>query len=388
MAREPTSRVRVAVVLDAAPPWSKGGRERRVAELLPRLVAEGLAVTLYTMRWWDEPPTGPVAHVAICPRLPLYRNGRRSILHGVAFAIASLQLLVRPFDVIVADHMPYLQLFPLRVIAWIRRVALVAEWHESWDAAYWRSYLGPLGAVGAALERAAERLPDLIVADSEALARGLATRGVAPSRLTAVSNAVDRGAASVVEPAADAFDVLVVARLIEHKRVDVALAAFALLRARVPAPRMGVIGVGPDRAALEALAHRGGAGERIHFLGAVESDASTWALMRGARVVVATSEREGFGLTVAESLALGTPVVTVDCTGNEAMRLVEDGTTGSVVGCGDATAVAAAIDSWLDRDADPDRLRAAFWARHADLDWDANAKRYAAVLTALARRHP
>jgi hypothetical protein len=101
-------RVRVAVVLDTAPPWSKGGRERPYAELLPRLAASDLSICMHTMRWWDKRPTGPVSHVAICPRLAVHRHGRRSILHGVVFAIGTLQLLVRGFDVIVADHMPYL----------------------------------------------------------------------------------------------------------------------------------------------------------------------------------------------------------------------------------------------------------------------------------------
>jgi glycosyltransferase involved in cell wall biosynthesis len=386
MARDPTSRVRLAVVLDTAPPWSKGGRERRYAELLPRLAAQDLSICLYTMRWWDERPTGAISYAAICPRLPLYRNGRRSILHGVVFAIGTLQLVFRGLDVIVADHMPYLQLFPLRVVAWIRRVPLVAEWHESWDAEYWRAYLGPLGVLGALIERAAERTPDLIVTDSESLARELGRNGVTASRLEVISNAVDRSTAQQTEPSPDAPEVLVVGRLIEHKRVDLALEAFARLRARTPAPRLGIIGVGPVRERLEQLARRLGVQAQVHFYGSVDDDAATWALMRGAVVLVATSEREGFGLTVAESLALGTPVVTVDCDGNEARRLVEPESTGSVVPCGDAAAVTAAIDAWIDRRDDHRALSDRFWAWHADLDWDENAARYASVLKALATR--
>jgi glycosyltransferase involved in cell wall biosynthesis len=101
---------------------------------------------------------------------------------------------------------------------------------------------------------------------------------------------------------------------------------------------------------------------------------------------VATSEREGFGLTVAESLALGTPVVTVACDGNEAKRLVESGSTGAVVPCGDATALATAIDVWIDRNADPAVVSAAFWQHHADLDWDLGAARYASMLRTLVTR--
>ena len=387
MAREPTARVRVAVVLDTAPPWSKGGRERRYAEMLPRLAAQDLSICLYTMRWWDERPVGgAISYAAICPRLPLYRDGRRSILHGVLFAIGTLQLAFRGLDVIVADHMPYLQLFPLRAVAWIRRVPLVAEWHESWDAAYWREYLGPLGVIGATIERAAERTPDVIVAISAGLANELGAHGVADTKLVVISNAVDRSATARVEAAIDAPEVLVVGRLVEHKRVDVALGAFARLTQRSPAPRLGIVGVGPDRHRLEDLARTLGVDARVRFFGTVDGDGATWALMRGATVLVAVSEREGFGLTVAESLALGTPVVTVDCDGNEARRLVEHESTGAVVRCGDVAAVSAAIDVWLDRRVDHRELSERFWERHADLDWDVNAASYASVLKTLAKR--
>jgi glycosyltransferase involved in cell wall biosynthesis len=354
--------------------------------MLPRLAAKDLSICLYTMRWWDEEPTGDIAYAAICPRLPLYRNGRRSILHGVVFAIATLRLAFRGFDVIVADHMPYLQLFPLRLVAWIRRVPLVVEWHESWSAEYWREYLGPLGALGTLVERTAERLPDVIVAVSGALGLELGANGVASSRLEVISNAVDRTAANRIEPASDAPEVLVVGRLIEHKRVDLTLEAFAQLRERTPAPRMGIVGAGPELDRLVELAQRLGIEDRVHFFGSVADDASTWALMRGAHVLVATSEREGFGLTVAESLALGTPVVTVDCDGNEARHLVEPGETGTVAPCGDAAAVATGIDDWLDRQVDRGSVSAGFWAAHADLDWDVSAAHYAAVLKALAAR--
>lgn len=376
---------RVAVVLDTAPPWSKGGRERRYTELLKQFEAASLDVTVYTMRWWDRRPTGRVSYVAITPLLPLYRNGRRSILPGVVFALGTLRLLLRRYDVILADHMPYLQLFPLRLVAWVRRVPLVAEWHESWSAEYWREYLGPLGRLGSAIERASERLPDLIVPVAPSLVRELRGHGVADRRLVLMSNGVDRETASSVRPDDAAPEVLFVGRLLAHKRPDLALEGFARLAPRPEPPRMGLVGVGPERERLSALAERLGVASRVTFYGTVDDDLETWALLRGARVLVSTSEREGFGLTVAESLALGTPVVTVDCEGNEARHLVSDGLTGSLVACGDADAVARAVDGWLDRSASHDEVRAAFWGAHPDLDWSVTAAGYAQLLVDLAR---
>jgi hypothetical protein len=82
------------------------------------------------------------------------------------FAACCLRLLFARFDVIEADHMPYLQLFPLRIVASLRRKRLVVTWHECWGPDYWRSYLGHPGRVGWLIESAAMRLPDSIIAAS------------------------------------------------------------------------------------------------------------------------------------------------------------------------------------------------------------------------------
>ena len=113
---------RVAVVEDAVGPWSKGGRETRYAALLPRLARRGLDVEVFTMRWWSDPPDGDVRYTAISPLVPMYRGERRSILQATLFALSSLRLLRRDFDVILADQIPILHLFSLRMVARIKRV--------------------------------------------------------------------------------------------------------------------------------------------------------------------------------------------------------------------------------------------------------------------------
>lgn len=376
-------RVRVAVVIDTAPPWSKGGRERRYAELLARVSGE-LDVTVYTMRWWDgRPPRGPIRYVAVCPRVALYRHGRRSILQGVLFALGTLRVAFGRFDVLYADHMPYLQLFPLRLVAWLRRAPLVAEWHEHWSTAYWREYLGAAGVVASAVQRVSQRLPDRIVPVSDALADELADAGVDRHRMRVIPNGVDRRGLDGVVAAGDAPDVLVVGRLLEHKRPDLALRAFAAVHARRDGVRLGIVGDGPLRGDLERQADELGVAGNVEFYGRIEEDQRVSELVRGTRVLLSLSEREGFGLIVAESLALGTPVVTVDAPDNHAARLVEDDRTGTVVPTGDVDAATRAVERWLDRDV-RDGVRDTFWTGHPELDWDASADAYVQLITSAA----
>ena len=376
--------LRLAAVSDAVYPWHRGGKELRYHELLGRLPERGVEVDLYTMRWWDgDAPAAPVRHHAISPRLQMYRDGRRTIGQGVRFALATLRLLRAPRpDVFEADHMPYLQLFPLAVVCRLRRVPLVVTWHEVWGGAYWRRYMGRAGGtVAAVVERLSLRLPHRIVAVSEPTAARLRELGVPAERLVVIEAGIRREAIRAQPPADGAPDVLSLGRLIGHKRTDLAIRAIALL----PGVCLGVVGSGEEREALEALAASLGVADRVAFLGAVATDEEVYALLRGARVLAAPTEREGFGIAVAEALSAGLPVVTSDHPDNAARVLVEPGVTGDVVAAGDEAALAAALARWLDRaDGRADR-EARFDATLAHLAWDATADRYAALLHEVAR---
>ena len=99
--------------------------------------------------------------------------------------------------------------------------------------------------------------------------------------------------------------VLAVGRLMAEKGFDVLIEAVALM-APTERPEVVIVGDGPDRALLEALALRRG----VHatFARSVSpSEMGDW--YRRARLVCVPSRREGFGMVVAEALCAGRPVV-------------------------------------------------------------------------------
>ena len=112
-------------------------------------------------------------------------------------------------------------------------------------------------------------------------------------------------------PCADGtLDILHVGSTIPRKRIDVLLETFAAVRRRHPAARLLRVG-GPLTAGQVQQA------ERLGVAGAIVSlpflDRRTLAAVyRRAVLVLQPSEREGFGLPVAEALACGTPVVASD----------------------------------------------------------------------------
>ena len=134
-----------------------------------------------------------------------------------------------------------------------------------------------------------------------------------------------------------------------------------------------MIGRGTARRGLETLAGDLGLTSRTRFTGFVE-DAERDALVAGSRACAFPSEKEGWGLTVIEANALGTPVVARDAPGLR--DSVRDDETGWLVENPDGGG-GREVDLWteaLDRALAEDaraiarRRRAIAWSRY--FDWD------------------
>jgi glycosyltransferase involved in cell wall biosynthesis len=168
-----------------------------------------------------------------------------------------------------------------------------------------------------------------------------------------------------------------VGRLEPYKRVDVMLAAAAQLRQRFGDLELIVIGRGSDRPRLERLAAEHGLADRTRFVGFVD-DAERDRLLGAARVCVCPSMKEGWGLTVIESNALGTPVVATNAPGLR--DSVIDEKTGFLVAEGDVAAFARRIGQILSNDRLADELSEAAldWSRK--FDWDRAADEMADAL--------
>jgi glycosyltransferase involved in cell wall biosynthesis len=379
------------VVSDALYPWHQGGKEIRYFRLLRGLPKCGFDVSVYSMKWWDADPeveiydSGSLAYIGICPQVPLYTNHRRSFAQALLFAFSTLRLLTRKFDVIEADQMPYLQLLPLRIVSWMKRVPLIVTWHEVWGRQTWNSYLGPLASVAATIEKVSVRLPHSIIAVSEGTAAKLMAMGANNDSVHIVPNSIPLDELSSCAASVSAPELLFVGRLIEHKKADLAIEATAILVGRGHDVRLGIVGVGPEESRLRAQVSELDIEDRVTFFPTFESQRELWSMVRGSRVLLAPSVREGFGLIVAESLALGTPVVCARHADNESASLIGP-STGSLVDPFSAQSLAVATERWLkDPSLRTDRV-AAFIGEHHELTDEAMVSSYAAIIREVSRK--
>lgn len=137
--------------------------------------------------------------------------------------------------------------------------------------------------------------------------------------------------------AADAPVVGILAALRPEKNHELFLAGAQRILAQLPAARFVVVGDGPKRAELEALASQLGIASAVHFLG-TRSDVP--AVLAACDVVGLTSHNEAAPVSILEALSVGCPVVASDV--GSVRETVQDGETGRIFPAGDLDEYVAA----------------------------------------------
>ena len=188
---------------------------------------------------------------------------------------------------------------------------------------------------------------DAVIVPSQYLKRMVTGWGVDPAKVRVIYNALPPA------PAADETRVeirarlnwsarptiVTVARLQPWKGIDHLIHAIQQL----PELRLVVVGEGPDRRRLEALAVS--LEERVTFTGQLPRQ-QVHKLMRAADGVALYSAYEGLSHTLLESLQLGTPVLGSDRGGNA--EVIKHGINGILAPHVDIAALRAGLQQLLD----------------------------------------
>ena len=141
------------------------------------------------------------------------------------------------------------------------------------------------------------------------------------------------------QPLADGpFRVVYVGRLAPEKCVDDLLRGVA----RAPGTSLTVVGDGPRRTQLRALARTLGIDDRVSWLGYVPWGPELLAILRGCAALCLPSATEGLGLVIVEAMSQGLPVVATRVGGIP--ELVADGVSGLLVDVHRPDQIAAAFE--------------------------------------------
>ena len=192
------------------------------------------------------------------------------------------------------------------------------------------------------------RQADLIVCQSEDMRADLLQMVGGGPDMVVIGNPIDIGwiearAREETVALAGQPSLVSVGRLMPQKGYDILLRALALVLTAHPRAHLTLIGEGPDRAALEALAGELGLSGAVTFAG---FRTNPYPYLRAGDLFVSSSRYEGLPNVILEALACGTPVVATDCPG-ATRELIEDGRTGWLVPSESPVALATGIQRGL-----------------------------------------
>jgi glycosyltransferase involved in cell wall biosynthesis len=349
-----------------------GGAEIHLHEVFGRLARWGHHVTLVTSGWPGSARRETIDQILI------HRTGGRHTFGMCAPLYCRRSFDRRAFDVVVED----LNKIPIFAPLWASwPVVLIA--HHLFGSSAFGAARFPIAAATWALEKtmrfAYRGVPAQAV--SESTAEELCRSGLHDQDIAVIHNGVDAQRFVTIAPRAPDPTVLYLGRLQRYKRVDLILRAVASLRQLVPNVRLLVAGRGPDEARLRKVASALGLAPCVTFVGYVTEEEKR-DLFGHAWVHVITSEREGWGISILEAAAAGTPTVASCSPGlRDAVR---DESTGLLVPHGDVAALVGALSALL---SDHERWEclsrgARCWARRHS--WDQAARQVEQHLLAVA----
>jgi glycosyltransferase involved in cell wall biosynthesis len=232
------------------------------------------------------------------------------------------------FDV-VHTHNTYPHLYATLAARWAGVPVVIQTRHGQRAGHGWKSSVQ---------YRWAAKLVDRVVAVShDAAELTVQTDGIPPHQVQTIWNGIDLDEFDFRGPGKEPVAISV-ARLSAEKDFPTLLHAMNLARKEVPELKLRLIGDGPERARLEALARELKLTDGVEFRGDCRDVPQQLA---GAAMYVSSSVTEGISLTLLEAMAVGLPVIATAVGGNP--EIVEDGLTGRLAPASDPEKLAAAL---------------------------------------------
>lgn len=344
---------------ETSPASASGGlvsREEAVAEVARRASEVGIRrIHMLAWRDYDDPEAGG-SEVHAHEIAKLWAEAGLEVLMRTSYAVGRPRVATRDGYQVVRKAGRYM-VFPRAALAEITRShgprdAVVEVWNGMpflspvWTrspkivvihhvhAEMWRMALPPV------LARLGNRIEErwappfyrdtLVVTPSESSRDDIIERlGLAPDRVQVVHNGIGSRFVPGAEPLTPrSHEILAVGRLVPVKRFDMLVRAAAEAKRRVPDLTVTIVGDGYERERIEGQIQRLRAQDWIRLTRHVSNEALLEHYQR-ARAVASASVREGWGLTLTEAAACGTPSVATRVVGH--IDTVADGVSGILV---------------------------------------------------------
>lgn len=350
---------------------SAGGAERHFHQIFSRLAANGHQVVLLTTAFKGAKEREEVDGILVV------RSGG-----DLTFQLTVAKLLPKldaefAFDVLYED----LNKLPLFVPRLSKKPHLV-QIHHLWRRSIFAEASFPVALGVYLFERMVPFFyaKSKFVAVSPSSARELEELGVSRSRISVIYNGASGVPAGFGFPKKGDYFVWL-SRVHRYKGIMTALEAFKIFSARHPGVRLKVAGTGPLLPKLPEILSRLGLEKSVDIEGYVTA-ARKLDLLAGAKALLQTSEKEGWGLTVIEAAELGTTTIASAVPG--LVDSVIDGVTGFLFPVRNAKICADCMERLYANAELRERLEIAAKNHAAEFSWDRAARETEALLKRIA----
>jgi len=183
---------------------------------------------------------------------------------------------------------------------------------------------------------------------SESTRDDLVSSGISPENISLHYCGIDRKVYKPDSRTGKKYSITFVGRIKRYKSIDHLLYAVSKIRDSFPHIKVAIVGDGDDLERLKGIALKLKIEGCIDFTGFVSQEEKV-RILQESEIVVNTSLREGWGLTVIESNACGAPVIAADSPGLK--DSVKNGYSGLLYPYGNIEALASSVMRLLrDRD--------------------------------------
>ncbi len=341
-----------------------GGAEVHLHEIFRRIAAAGHRVTLLCCSCNGAPPIETVDGIHIV------RQGSRALFNYHVPGMYRRLVRTQQFDVVVDD----INKIPFYTPLYVKQ-PIIGIVHHLFGKSIFLEAAWPAAVYVNLAERfiphVYRRVPMAVV--SESTSQELIHKGFNPNQLHIIHNGVDLNRYYQLPEHRSRTPLIgYLGRIKKYKSVDHLLEAFKLVHQRIPESRLLIIGDGDYLPVLRQQASRLELTNAILFTGAA-SETDKLRYLNQVWFTVNPSPKEGWGLTVIESNACGSPVIAADSPGLR--DSVSDGYSGLLYPYGNIDRLASLIVQLINDEKRRTELRqnCVPWAQQ--FSWDVSAKK-------------
>ena len=314
--------MKIAIICEAVFPESKGGLERWMVWLANNLFRKGNVVFYFNAGGVNEVREGVVYKSITNKSWSYTKKNTRSILQSIDFSRKLfMQLKKADYEVIYSAQAPVISLLFIK-IANLRpkKSLLIIEWLEIWSYAYWQEYLGRIfGLLGYLIQSLALRVGEVKVCFTDRVygkLKNISKR----SQVYKLPGICMNNNPNFPISFRQKDNIIFLSRFVKEKN------PFLAINTVIEYKKLGwngiffLIGSGPMESRIKEYVNNKSASNFIKVLVNIP-DSEVTEKMKSSFVLLHTSMREGFGLSMVEAACQGVPTILINYPENASVDL-------------------------------------------------------------------